>query len=998
MLDLLTPFQTYSLLIAIPLALLPAILNLWWTRQLPIGGDETALPERNMALAQRVSAAAMSCALGIGIVAGWQALWIVPLEAIALVCSKHHTRRRVFGETWPLHRYLEWRLRMFVGVWAYWVCLALTPALIAHTPSSLRWWAAAVSFVVLLAWHHGYTRVVLFVLGATRLARADLDERFQQVFRQARVAAPEVWRVGCKGGTLMNALALPSRTGNGVLFFDLLLERLSVEEITAILAHEVAHLEHYTPRLRRLSLIGVAAIVVFVLIGAMGDRIWGELPSWLPVISIAAVIAGLALRAQRMQPKETEADLRAVDLCGNAEALISGLTHVYTVNHIPRRWSTQTEERATHPSLARRIADIRRHVEAPDPLPSTERVIVASPESGRWAIIEHERITFLWNVDGATEASPDIVDRAQRLERLPLSELSELRMAVSHGGALALTAVDRHARRWSMPLNEADAARVQAALDRVDHLIVVSQPARVRTVGFGKRWVAIMALMIATTFGMFAAVIVPALLVLRRPSYRLAIALSMALIGTSIAIAANGDLLYTEMLVLAMLSAFALWEARALDRNASIDDRSTWRWIEPLSLLVMLALGALATAADTRDLYDLHVILRDQPWVAACAMALGAFLWMSPGAWNRRAATILAVVAAAALFVSSPWFLRGVVRDDLVASMPLLGEKTVAMTLVDDRTVDGRFSSITLASDGHTFLLSADPDDEDEESEGDTLPPKHYLAGSSNGWSRAFDASQAVLVDPHRVLMLERAADGSRLHVEDVRTGTMTWTFPLRSKNVLQIQAAEDGRWRAVTRHGRQTTRIDGRIDSADTHEAAWTITPHERYADTRIGDGPIALGMENTWHEPWLLSTYGNWRRTTTRFVQLKVDGQNPIVTSRLTVNCPMAPIGANAIVCVAFDGRWSKIWKFDLSTGRMLSIGERRGLLWSLRQVTPTLVAARDSLRPTMIDLDARTSTTLMQRGGCGYGDVAIAGPVVAVACEGPRHTRVTLYRMGQ
>jgi len=256
--------QAHSLWIAVPLALLPAALNLWWTHRLPTG-DDTALPERHMALTQRVSAATTSCAIGIGIVAGWHALWIVPLQILALVCTTHRTRQRLFGETWPLHRYLLWRLRMFGGVWAYWVCLALTPALVVYTPHPLRWWAAAAAFVVLASWNRWYMRVLLFVLGATRLTRSDLDERFQHVFRRARVDAPEIWRVGCGGGTLMNALALPSLTGNGVLFFDLLLERLSVEEITAILAHEVAHLEHYTPRLRRLWLIGLGAIALLVL-------------------------------------------------------------------------------------------------------------------------------------------------------------------------------------------------------------------------------------------------------------------------------------------------------------------------------------------------------------------------------------------------------------------------------------------------------------------------------------------------------------------------------------------------------------------------------------------------------------------------------------------------------------------------------------------------------------------------------------------------------------
>src|SRR4029453_1394074 len=129
------------------------------------------------------------------------------------------------------------------------------------------------------------------------------------------------------------------------------------------------------------------------------------------------------------------------------------------------------------------------------------------------------------------------------------------------GGALTLTAVDRRAQRWTMPLHERDAARVQAALDRIDHLIVAAaRPAQIR---IGERLIAAVALMMAVTFGAFGAAAAPALLVLRHPARRLMIALSIALIGTATAMAAGGDDSYTEMLALAMLSAFALWEARA---------------------------------------------------------------------------------------------------------------------------------------------------------------------------------------------------------------------------------------------------------------------------------------------------------------------------------------------------------------------------------------------------------------------------------------------------
>jgi len=982
-----------SLWIAVPLALVPAAVNWWLTRRFPIDGDRRALPERHMALAQRVSVVSSSCAIAIGVLAQWSALWILPIQVIALACTNHRTRQLLFGETWPLHRYLLWRFRMFGGVWAYWVCLALTPAAIVYTSAPLRWWAAGVCGVVLLAWNRWYTRVLLFVLGASRLTRPDLNERFQHVFGRARVAAPEVWRVGCEGATLMNALALPSLTGNGVLFFDLLLERLSVEEITAILAHEVAHLEHYAPRLRRLSLIGIALILVFISVGAGADMISTELPSWLPVLSIATVFASVAMRARRMQPKETEADLRAVDLCGNPEALVSGLTHVYTVNHVPRRWSARTEERATHPSLATRIADIRRHAQAADPPPPDERTVIASPESGRWALIEHDRVTFLWTAPDATATAGDLVERAHRLERLAFAELSELRIASSRGGMLALTAADRHARRWSMSVHEHDAARVQAALDRVDHLIVAS-PSRPRQVRFGERLAAVIALMMGSAFGAFGAVVLPALLVLRRPTRRLMIALSIALIGTAVAIAVNADDAYTEMLVLAMLSAVALWEARALGHAEPAHHGSAWQWIDVVALSVPVVFGIALTAVDTRNLFDLHVAVRDHAWIPAAMMALAAFLWFSPARRTRRAASIVAVVAAVALTVSSPWFLHGIVRDDLVASMPEFTDATASLTTISTRTVDGSFNSVSLAPDGDTFLLAADADD--SESEGDVFSPRRFLVGASSGWSRSFEAPQAVLVDANRLLVLEHTTAGTRLRVDDVRSGQEMWTLPIDSKDFRLIQAAPDGRWRALKTHGRQMARIDGRIDNADTLHTAWSIPPGEGYVDGRLSSGPFALGLTRTWHQQLLLWRYDEWQSTTT-LMRVGLGSQSDIVRSRLSVECPTSPIGVDDIVCVSYDGRWSRFWTFDSRTGQLSAAGQRYGALWGVRPITSTLLAARDGLQSILIALDSRTSTMLLHPwGACGINDFDVVAEAVVIACAGAGNTEVTIYRL--
>jgi len=155
---------------------------------------------------------------------------------------------------------------------------------------------------------------------------------------------------------------------------------------------------------------GVAALLV------PGFEEW----SW--IVSVAGVFAAMWLRARRMQAHETDADLRAIELCGDPESLIRGLIRIYEINHIPRRWSSMTEERATHPSLARRIRTIRDRMAAthtaPEPI---ERLVVASSERGRYAVLDQQRVAFAWIDESSRRSEIDtclcVVHYQQRRSR-----------------------------------------------------------------------------------------------------------------------------------------------------------------------------------------------------------------------------------------------------------------------------------------------------------------------------------------------------------------------------------------------------------------------------------------------------------------------------------------------------------------------------------------------------------------------------------------------------
>ena len=127
------------------------------------------------------------------------------------------------------------------------------------------------------------------------------------------------------GGVFANAVALPHTETPAVLFTSSLLERLDEDEAVAIFAHEVAHLEHFNPAyLRRLRWMGWAMVAAGVGIGPL-LHIYAPGLEFLVWAWPFMVFACMSLLTVHRQKHETESDVRAVALTGDAEALVRGL-------------------------------------------------------------------------------------------------------------------------------------------------------------------------------------------------------------------------------------------------------------------------------------------------------------------------------------------------------------------------------------------------------------------------------------------------------------------------------------------------------------------------------------------------------------------------------------------------------------------------------------------------------------------------------------------------
>jgi Zn-dependent protease with chaperone function len=978
------------------LACLPALMSWWGYRALLRGGDPAVLPERMVALAQRVAGAVVAAVALIVILVGWHTTWILPLLLLGVGCTTHPARRILLGETWPLRRYLEWRARTFAALLGFWVLLAVAPAIVNAASPSARWWIGGALLAVLVTWHHWYARVLLFVLNATPLNRADLDAVFEPVLSRASVSRPKLWRAGTQGGVMANALAMPGLSAGRVLFFDTLIERLSPTEIAAIFAHEVAHLEHFNARrLRRLYAAGATAIVVAIA-GTMAIVTSGS-----PIGSVAValwpicVIVSLAVRASRMQKYETNSDLRACELCGDPEALVGALTRLHEIHHMPRRWSSQAEEHATHPSLARRIQAIRGCAAGTPARGLEQQVVAISSEPGRLALFDRDRVTFLWAEPGTPGLMDNPLQLAKRIEAIAYDQLSELRVTTSVRGAATLTARGRQSGRWTMPLQRAEAARVQAALNTVDQLIGSASPAMRGSIA--RRASAIAALLFAYVLQALLPVLMPALVALWRPARPVFMALAASLAATAFVTGADSTFGAIRVTVLSVLAAAAMWQAHRASKTQQDEPSSLRVQLAEVLALAFPALSAavMLVAVQKTDLFGIHTGVRDTPVFAASLVTLAVYLAASGRQLQRRLGLAAAALAAVSLWIGSSSFLTNVVGDPLVADTPVLTERTVRLAPIARASVDGYFDRVLLSSDGRHFLLASDPEEYDD------IPStsRRHVIAAFDGWSRTIDARDVVFVDNQYLLTVVRRHDGVQLHAEDLRgTAKPSWRVSLDGLDVFSVGAAADGRWHLVDRNGNRFIRVDGRLGATEVAHTNLdvAVAPQEHVSLHQGGVGQAGLGVAVEWGTPafpWLL--YGGTRKSS--LLRVENDRTTRVTTSSLTTNCADPAMDVAAYICVAFDGRMSRFWKYDAVTGQLEPKGQVRGQFWIGAQDSPDRIAGTRGGNPVVVQLDEGTLTTYMLSDSeGGWDNYHMAGEFIVSAVSAGDRTDVMLYRV--
>ena len=911
------PYVAYLVVVAI--ALVPGAISWFLGYRLIRRISDPALPEllaghrRRVGAIFAVSMTLLSCAavlsngpVAVLIIAGFL------ISYGGLLAAAYPLRRALYDETWSFLAYFLFYPRSIVGVFGFWITLSAFPMLVAFAGES-DWLYAVPLGIALAIWNRRYADVLRWSLRSELLPEGDLLAGCRALAEKCELPHVRFERIPLGGGVIANALALPSLRGSSVLFTETLLERFDRDEILAVAAHELAHFDHYNPaHLRRVSKGNYLLIAAAVAAGPVTRMIGGEWGMLASSLWLLIVVVSLGMRARGKQRQETSCDLKAARLTGNPEAVISGLTKLYTIARLPRRLDNQTEQAATHPSLARRIRDIRKAAGSEPPgLPTSHTFTSADGRS---------RATF----DGS---GLQWIDQDGITYTLSYSHLTELRIAIANGRSTRLIAVGPSARRWELALQDGDVANVQAMLDRIDGKLADPPPRRFTfALPANVKGIVVLAIvMIGLSMSQVGMMLV-AILAWAKPTVPMFVAAGLAAFTTAgFMIRDLGQSYISELwmpLAVFGLFFFALaWSARHTPRDG------VRKYIAALAVAAALWIGAIVSQGF--DLFDLHRSARDLPSATVLLVALAGALLCSTDRRERIGGVAAALVAGVMTSIASTPFLDRFGTDPfLVPSRPL---RWTALNTSPIVTLDvpSNTSRIALSPTGQSVAVynNDDPDFGGE-----------VQVGRLGGALSRIQADVVLFVSDDELLILT-----SRAHSTVVRAETLgispavVWRREIETLSEPNLSLNRTTkRWSVIGWDGEGTiVRIGGAVDGSEVEEKRWSLgEERDGYVTAMTSSGSDAL-VHETRYQPGLLSRTmpSRWTsaqamlflsaRPVSHFSVISEQGQWRSYDSKLDVACFPDVLPDGALACTAYDGSRTHIVTIASSSDRAASVG---------------------------------------------------------------------------
>jgi len=969
--------------LGVPLVFAPPVLQWWWGRALARQTDDPVLPERLAAHNRRCTRVTAVCATLAALLLSSLAVVTVGSIVVGNMIAGFPLRRILYEETWSLAAFLGFFGRLMLAVFGFWLLLGAIPW-VAWRAGRWDWLVGGALAVIPVLWSWRSTAILRRVLRSQPVTNADLLSRFDALVAKSGIPAPRFEYIALNGGVVANAMAVPALDRSSVIFTDTLLARFSEDEIVAICAHELGHLEYYDRRrLRRSQAATTALIAGAALIVPLMRIVAGKPDPAAPLVWGVVLIVMLALRARHRQRNETASDVRAVALTGDPEALVRALTKLHAIARIPRRWDREREERATHPSLARRIRDIRASVDA---LP----VALDAPA------------TFDGFGDGTTATfyatHVDWRDPSG-LRSLEYGALSELRLTASSGGAVTLVATESGGRSWRLTPRAEDMTALQAVLDVVDGRILHHRPARsvsnavVRCAATVFVTVALGASQFAFAFVTMLAVMVPSTPVLTGAGISGLVAALLVVIN-----GAHGPR--------GFVAGLSAGVALCLLAMAWVQ-RGTLRRSTDGAMAVLIACGAcavVAIAAAGLEVTRLNQSAKAMPSAVVLTSALAAAAWTRGGsrAWRYAAATA-SIATLSILVVGTAPFLYAFARDPFLAPGVPVTQTRLQTEPVWAFDVPFPVATVRVSPRGRLVAVASDEDDDAQATRGARL----FRVAAAGRRLTTVEADDLVFSSDDRALLLTFRPAGAELREIDVATGAVRWRQPLG-----------DVAWGTLTLRTRtHTWTVDGRSSARRLVHLTGTVGD----AAIRQTTAP-AESFRGGWIEAWATRgdhvltikkqvDFGFMRRGVVRGLLRDADagigphstitlslsrGGDPPLTSQSTLDasCLSDTDAAGRVVCAAFDGIRTNIVTVDPESGSIAPTATIPGRFTVEAGSPQEWIAGWSDRRAAAIRLSTREAIVSEGSDDDDSAAVAVTGAAFATASYGTRASTVRVY----
>ena len=967
--------------------LLPVAMRWWSARSLIPRLDDPLLPER-LAAHRRRNLIGLWFALVAVIVLGSvrDLLWTMPVVMAGRLVAGYPIRRALYDEHWSFATYVGTMSRLWAATAGFWLSIAAAP-LVAGAAGSLDWVVAAVLATLLFCWNSRYAEVFRWLVRVQPVPDGPLLLRFQSIADASRAKRPRFELVDFRGGAIANALALSSLRGSSVLYADTLLRLLDADESVAITAHEIAHLEYYdTARLHKIRLITLA------LIG--GGACASLLPRLIPDLTLlmlgafwgVAFVATLAWMARDKQKNETASDLRAVELCGNPEALIRALTKVYAFSRVPRRFSSETERAASHPSLARRIRAIRAAGGVPQAQTLQEPAIVRGTDGHTVITFESDRLHWQ-ETEGATHV-------------LSYTHLTELRVQAWPSGGTRLIALERGGRRWEAALDDTEAARAQATLDRVD--VRLAEPvvpprttplmqAAVAGVAICAMWVGHILLAVLA----FGAAI--------RSAATFFAAAGAAALGASTLVArqamATGEITdawpAAGLAVLGVALIAGAWRKPEEDRNRLVNVG-----VAALALLVVTSLAAIAIRGG--GVVGLNQASLAIPSAAVLPLALAAALTLRRRRAWRLAAIPIALVGVMIGIAGSGSFLYAFGRDPFLMTERALPIEILSGTPTADFTIPAMVSDMRLSPSGRRIALLKHPVGAGVVTSVSVVSTSTFSVGAPGSEFAPVRANDVLFLDDQRLLTLSIAGTDTVLRQVTLPAQAVDWEQQIRNVHIARLAYRSTAqRWvvTGMSLEGRLVA-VEGAAGGADVQRREWSIADQPGWPDAWAVDGDSVLVAQRqfdleglSWTMLFMLD------HMQTRLTRITPNGTSRIAASQLDTSCSDRAFDAARLACMAFDGTRTHLLSVD-PTGVPQPIGSLKGHFVSYRPtrdgwLSGWLTSGR-WLNSTQLAVDVVSGRAVAIPHELRADELTVVGGTAGVLSHSGMSTRVRLYRL--